>query len=246
MTKPAAMTKSATLSAIEMLRLSGVSKQFTLHAQGGIKIPVVAGVDLSVSAGDAVALAGPSGVGKSSVMRMIYGNYLCQSGRIMVRHKGEMIDLASARPRQVLDIRRHTIGYISQFLRVIPRVPTLQVVAEPLRARAVAPEEAESRARDLLQRLAIPERLWDLSPVTFSGGEQQRVNIARGFAAAYPIMLLDEPTASLDLKNRETVIDMICQARNSGTAIIGIFHDTAVRNAVCNRICDLSDYRMAS
>lgn len=240
------MSKSANPSAIEMLRLSGVSKQFTLHAQGGTKIPVIAGVDLCVAAGDSVALAGPSGVGKSSVMRMIYGNYLCQSGQIMVRHKGEMIDLASARPRQVLDIRRHTIGYISQFLRVIPRVPTLQVVAEPLRARAVAPDEAESRARDLLQRLAIPERLWDLSPVTFSGGEQQRVNIARGFAAAYPIMLLDEPTASLDVKNRETVIEMICQARKSGTAVIGIFHDMAVRDAVCNRVCDLSDYRMAS
>jgi len=231
---------------MEMLRLEEVGKTFTLHAQGGVRLPVINGVSLSVDAGGALALVGPSGVGKSSLMRMIYGNYSCDQGRIDVRHHGEMANVAAADPRTMLAIRRDTIGYISQFLRVIPRVPAIEVVAEPLRARGTPVDEAHQRAGELLSRLRIPERLWSLSPVTFSGGEQQRVNIARGFAAPMPVLLLDEPTASLDAANRETVIELIDSARRDGAAIVGIFHDAQVRDRVSTRTCDLAQFQLAA
>ncbi|HSG54856.1 MAG TPA: ATP-binding cassette domain-containing protein, partial [Paracoccaceae bacterium] len=152
------------------------------------------------------------------------------------------LDVARAAPREVLALRRATLGYVSQFLRVVPRVPTLEVVAEPLLALGVPQDAALDRARDLLGRLNIPERLWALSPTTFSGGEQQRVNIARGFAHGYPALLLDEPTASLDAANREVVLTLIEQAKGHGAAILGIFHDEAARDRVCDRVVDVTRF----
>ncbi len=219
-----------------MIKIENVAKSFVLHNQGSAIIPVMDGAALSVAAGECVALVGASGAGKSTLMRMIYGNYTAQAGRIMV---GD-VDVASAAPREILELRRTTLGYVSQFLRVVPRVPTLEVVAEPLRAVGVDSAAAEMRARDLLSRLNIPERLWTLSPTTFSGGEQQRVNIARGFAFEYPAMLLDEPTASLDATNRAVVLDLILAAKARGAAIVGIFHDEAARTEVCDREVDVS------
>lgn len=219
-----------------MIRIENVAKSFVLHNQGSAVIPVMQGAALSVAAGECVALVGASGAGKSTLMRMIYGNYTAQEGRIMV---GD-VDVASAAPREILVLRRNTLGYVSQFLRVVPRVPTLEVVAEPLRAVGIDSAAAEARARDLLSRLNIPERLWSLSPTTFSGGEQQRVNIARGLALEYPAMLLDEPTASLDATNRAVVLDLILAAKARGAAIVGIFHDEAARAEVCDREVDVS------
>jgi alpha-D-ribose 1-methylphosphonate 5-triphosphate synthase subunit PhnL len=221
-----------------MIEISNLSKTFTLHNQGGVVIPVMQGAELSVARGQCVALTGASGAGKSTLMRMIYGNYLAASGQILV----DGVDVTKAEPREILELRRHTLGYVSQFLRVVPRVPTLDVVAEPLLAVGVETEAARDRARDLLTRLRIPERLWSLSPTSFSGGEQQRVNIARGFAHDYPAMLLDEPTASLDAANRETVLSLIEEAKARGAAIVGIFHDEAARDRVCDREIDVSIY----
>ncbi|MEL6451179.1 MAG: phosphonate C-P lyase system protein PhnL [Pseudomonadota bacterium] len=225
-----------------MIDVSGVAKSFVLHNQGSAVIPVMQGADLSVAPGECVALVGASGAGKSTLMRMIYGNYTAQAGRILV---GD-VDVASAPPREVLALRRSVLGYVSQFLRVVPRVPTLDVVAEPLRAVGVGAEEAEARARALLEALNIPERLWALSPTTFSGGEQQRVNIARGFAHDYPAMLLDEPTASLDATNRAVVLGLIEAAKARGAAIVGIFHDEAARAQVCDREVDVSAFTPAT
>ena len=221
-----------------MINVSNVSKNFTLHNQGSAVIPVIAGAELTVAPGECVALTGASGAGKSTLMRMIYGNYKAQEGRIMV---GDT-DVAKALPRDVLALRRETLGYVSQFLRVVPRVPTLDVVAEPLRALGVEEDAAHARARALLERLNIPERLWGLSPTTFSGGEQQRSNIARGFAHDYPALLLDEPTASLDATNRAVVLDLIKAAKARGAAILGIFHDPAARAEVCERDVDVSAF----
>lgn len=221
-----------------MIRIENISKSFTLHNQGGAVIPVMAGASLAVSAGECVALIGQSGAGKSTLMRMIYGNYLTQAGHIWV---GD-VDVANAHPRDITELRRNTLGYVSQFLRVVPRVPTLEVVAEPLRATGVAQDQAHTRAKELLNLLNIPERLWGLSPTTFSGGEQQRVNIARGFAHDYPAMLLDEPTASLDATNREAVLGLIEAAKARGTAMIGIFHDEAARDRVCDRVIDVTGF----
>lgn len=221
-----------------MIHIENVSKSFTLHNQGAAQIPVMADASLSVSSGECVALVGASGAGKSTLMRMIYGNYLTASGRIIV---GD-VDVASAKPRDILQLRRNTLGYVSQFLRVVPRVSTLDVVAEPLLVTGATPAAAHDRAKSLLDRLNIPKRLWSLSPTTFSGGEQQRVNIARGFAYSYPALLLDEPTASLDPTNRATVLDMITEAKSRGAAIIGIFHDHAARDTICDRTVDVTEF----
>ncbi|MEM1047202.1 MAG: phosphonate C-P lyase system protein PhnL [Pseudomonadota bacterium] len=224
------------------LLLSDVAKSFTMHLQDGLVLPVVRKVDFSVSAGECAVLGGPSGIGKSSILKMVFGNYRCSAGRILVTDGESLIDLAEAEPRVVLDMRRRVIGYVSQFLRVIPRVPAIDIVAEPLLERGVDQEKALETARDLLARLNVPERLWDLPPATFSGGEQQRVNIARGFIADYPILLLDEPTASLDAANRSVVIELIRQKKAAGTAMLGIFHDPDVRDAVADRIIDVSGF----
>ena len=221
-----------------MIELNGVAKTFVLHNQGGAVIEVMRDAEFSVAPGECVALSGASGAGKSTLMRMIYGNYLASAGQIRVAG----VDLAQAEPREILALRRETLGYVSQFLRVVPRVPTLQVVAEPLLTLGVDAETAQVRAADLLRRLRIPEPLWGLSPTTFSGGEQQRVNIARGFAHDYPALLLDEPTASLDAKNRRTVLDLILDAKARGAAIVGIFHDAKARAEVCDREIDVSEF----
>ncbi|MCU9836744.1 phosphonate C-P lyase system protein PhnL [Ruegeria sp. WL0004] len=221
-----------------MIDIRDVSKSFTLHNQGGAVIRVMEGASLHVAPGDCVALTGASGAGKSTLMRVIYGNYLAASGSVLVGG----LDVARAEPREILRLRREVLGYVSQFLRVVPRVPTVEVVAEPLLALGVDPDTARARAEALLGRLNIPERLWSLSPTTFSGGEQQRVNIARGFAHAYPAMLLDEPTASLDAENRTVVLELIEEAKARGAAIVGIFHDVEARMRVCDRVVDVSGF----
>ncbi|MCA1777209.1 MAG: phosphonate C-P lyase system protein PhnL [Loktanella sp.] len=225
-----------------MIEVENVGKSFTLHNQGGVSIPVLAGAALRVAPGECVALVGPSGAGKSTLMRMIHGNYLADGGHIVVGG----VDVALADPRQIIALRRAVLGHVSQFLRVVPRVPTLEVVAEPLVTLGVAPEEARARARALLARINIPEALWPLSPTTFSGGEQQRVNIARGFVHDYPALLLDEPTASLDAGNREVVLSLILEAKARGAAIVGIFHDADARGRVCDREVDVGHFTPAA
>lgn len=224
------------------LVVSEVAKSFTMHLRDGIRLPVVAGVSFALKAGECAVLGGPSGAGKSSILKMVYGNYAVDQGQIIVSHDGQLIDLASASPRTVLVIRRDTIGYVSQFLRTVPRVSALDVVAEPLVARGEGKEAARGRAREFLARLNLPERLWALPPATFSGGEQQRVNIARGFITSHPILLLDEPTASLDARNREVVISMIEEKKAEGVALLGIFHDADVREAVADRVIDVTEF----
>jgi alpha-D-ribose 1-methylphosphonate 5-triphosphate synthase subunit PhnL len=233
------------VSAVPALEVHELEKSFTLHTQGGVRLPVLRGVRLVVFPGECVALADPSGAGKSTLLRAIYGNYLGERGRIVVRHGDILVALVGAEPRTMLDVRRRSVGYVSQFLRVIPRVPTLDVVAEPLRALGVPAGEARERAATLLARLAIPERLWPLSPLTFSGGEQQRVNVARGFIAGHPVLLLDEPTASLDADSRARVVALIQEARDGGTAMLGTFHDAEVRGAVATRVVSLHEGKEA-
>jgi alpha-D-ribose 1-methylphosphonate 5-triphosphate synthase subunit PhnL len=228
-----------------MVRVSDVSKTFVLHNQNGVRLPILSTVGFSVEAGECVVLHGPSGAGKSTLLRLLYGNYKCTDGRIEIRHAGEMVDIAQADARRILDIRRRTLSYVSQFLRVIPRVPTLDIVKEPLTMRGVPAAEAEARAGAMLARLNIPDRLWRLPPATFSGGEQQRVNIARSFIAITPVMLLDEPTASLDARNRDIVIELIEEARMAGSALIGIFHDEVVRERAASRRFEINPLNAA-
>jgi alpha-D-ribose 1-methylphosphonate 5-triphosphate synthase subunit PhnL len=216
---------------------------FTLHNQGGIRLPVLRAIDFDAARGECLVLSGRSGTGKSTLLRCLYGNYLATEGTIRLRDTSAegapWVELTQAPEQRILHLRRHVIGYVSQFLRAIPRVSALDVVAEPLEQRGTSHEAARARAAVLLERLNLPRRLWDLPPATFSGGEQQRVNIARGLIGGHPILLLDEPTASLDADNRAVVIDLIREAQAEGRALIGIFHDEAVRDAVATRLLPL-------
>lgn len=227
------------------VRARALSKTFCMHLQGGLELPVVDGAAFEVRAGECVVLGGPSGAGKSSILKMLYGNYAASSGEILIRHGGELVDLVAASPRLVLAIRRETLGYVSQFLRTVPRVAAVDVVAEPLVLRGANTAVARERASEMLDRLNLPQRLWQLPPATFSGGEQQRVNIARGFITDHPVLLLDEPTASLDAANRRIVIELIAGKKAQGVAQIGIFHDEEVREAVADRIIDVRGFAPA-
>jgi alpha-D-ribose 1-methylphosphonate 5-triphosphate synthase subunit PhnL len=227
------------------LDIRGLSKSFTMHLQGGVRLPVVDGVTFKVAAGSCVVLGGPSGAGKSSILKMIFGSYRCDGGQLLVRHENLLIDVANSEPRVILSLRKKAIGYVSQFLRAVPRVPAIDVVAETLVANGESREEARARAAGLLRRLNISERLWQLPPATFSGGEQQRINIARGFLADQPILLLDEPTASLDAGNRAVVVDLIAEKKRRGTAVVAIAHDDAIRRAIADEIVDIQQFTAA-
>lgn len=225
-----------------VLSVRGLAKSFTLHLHGGARLPVVENATFDLFAGECVVLGGPSGAGKSSILKMIYGNYLTGAGEIRVRHDGAMLDLVSADTRTILAVRRRTMGYVSQFLRVIPRIATLDIVAEPALAAGLSVKDARGRASALLTLLNLPERLWSLPPATFSGGEQQRVNIARGFAGNHSLLILDEPTASLDSANRDAVLALIQARKTDGAAFLGIFHDQDVRARVADRTIDVSAF----
>ena len=228
------------------LELSGVAKTFTMHLQGGVRLPVVSGVNFTVHPGECAVLAGPSGAGKSSVLKMIFGSYRCDRGQILVHRGNTATDVASAAPRQILALRRSTVGYVSQFLRAVPRVATLDVVAEPLIATGGDREAARKKAAELLRRLNIAPTLWGLPPATFSGGEQQRVNIARGFLAELPLLLLDEPTASLDAENSAVVVDLIAERKRRGTAMVAIVHDANVRDRIADTVIDITRFGAAA
>lgn len=230
----------------EILQLSDVSKTFTMHLQGGVRLPVVNKVAFSVHPGECVVLAGPSGTGKSSILKMIFGSYRCDGGHIRLNHAGRMTDIAGAGPRDILALRRSAVGYVSQFLRAVPRVPTVEIVAGPLIADGIPQDAARTSASEILARLNLSDRLWRLPPATFSGGEQQRVNIARGFLPARPLLLLDEPTASLDAVNRSIVVDLIKRKKKAGTGIVAIVHDDDVRVAIADTVVDVTTFTKAA
>jgi alpha-D-ribose 1-methylphosphonate 5-triphosphate synthase subunit PhnL len=224
------------------LTVDSVSKRFVMHLEGGSVLPVVRGVSFAVAPGECVVLGGSSGAGKSSLLKIVYGNYRCDSGSVLVRDGAEAVDVATASPRRVLRLRRTRLAYVSQFLRVIPRVAALDLVVQAAVEFGIEQDAAMDRARDLLRRLNVPERLWSLPPATFSGGEQQRVNIARGFVADHDVLLLDEPTASLDAANRAAVVGLIHAKKRRGVAVLGIFHDEDVRDRVADHIVDVTRF----
>lgn len=231
-----------------VLTMTGVAKRFTLHHQNGLELPVLDDVDLQAGPGECLVLDGPSGMGKSTLLKLVYANYRASAGRIEVRTEADaVIDVTQASARELVRLRRDTVGYVSQFLRVIPRVAALDVVAEPLLDGQSIDPAAVAAARDeagrWLERLRIPQRLWQLPPATFSGGEQQRINIARSLIKPRPLLLVDEPTASLDRANTRTVVELIQEAVSRGAAVLGIFHDPDVGAEVATRRIDMSRFR---
>lgn len=231
-----------------VLSMTGVAKRFTLHHQNGAELHVLNGVDLSAHPGECLVLDGPSGMGKSTLLKLVYANYRASAGCIEVHTAQDTtLDVTQASARELVQMRRDTVGYVSQFLRVIPRVAAIDVVAEPLmEGRAADPAvvaKARAEAARWLERLRIPERLWQLPPATFSGGEQQRINIARSLIKHRPLLLVDEPTASLDPVNTRTVVELIQEAVARGAAVLGIFHDPDVGAEVATRRIDMSQFR---
>jgi alpha-D-ribose 1-methylphosphonate 5-triphosphate synthase subunit PhnL len=210
---------------VQLLSVHSLCKTFVVHLHGGVRIEPLRAFNLEVKAGEIVALTGPSGAGKSTVLRCIYGNYQADSGSIMVSHHGALVEVTKASSWELADLRRSTIGWVSQFLRVVPRVSTLRIVAEPLLAQGVDQQAALDRASELLAQVGIPERLWGLAPATCSGGEQQRINVARGLIGDHPLLLVDEPTASLDDANRHVVESLLIDAAENGRTVVGVFHD---------------------
>ena len=218
------------------IKVEALGFAFRLHNVHQARIPVFDDLSLAVRPGECLVLAGPSGSGKSTLLRSIYGNYRPTSGRILVDDGGDYVDVVGAGPRRINGMRRRTVGYVSQVLRVIPRVASIDLVMEPLLEQGVERAAARDRAAAMLDRLSIPPALWDIPPATFSGGEKQRINIARSFVRDWPVLLLDEPTASLDAGNRDAVIGLVGAALDRGAAILSIFHDQEVRRRAGTRV----------
>ncbi len=225
-----------------MLEVSGLAKSFTVHALGGKRIDGFADVDFLVTAGEVLVLAGPSGSGKSSVLKCVYRTYLPTAGSAHYHpRRGGVVDLARASEHEVLRLRAAEIGCVTQFLRVIPRVPAVDVVAEPLLRNGFALREARDRAAELLARLQIPAALHEAFPATFSGGEQQRVNIARAVIGEPRLLLLDEPTASLDRTATGIVLELLAELKCQGTALVAVFHDKEAADRIADRFCCLPE-----
>lgn len=223
-----------------ILNVEAYAKQFLLHERGKL-IPSAANVNLTVRAGRLTALVGPTGAGKSSVLKGIYRTYLPSNGRLLYRDAhGHIIDLALASEHQVLALRRHEIGFVTQFLHCLPRQSALDVVAAPLLTRGLDRDQARGHAGTLLTRLAVPRRLWNVAPATFSGGEKQRVNLARGLVARPRLLLLDEPTASLDPNTTDRAVELIQELKQDGIGMLAIFHHPDLAERLADDVVQLA------
>ena len=222
-----------------VLQVEGLTKEFLLHEQGE-RIPSCTGVFLEAWAGCLTALVGPTGAGKSSVLKCIYRTYLPTAGRILYRDRaGQVLDIARATEQQALRLRRGEIGFVTQFLYCLPRRSAVEVVAEPLVARGVDRGTAWSSAGEMLARLGVPERLWSVPPATFSGGEKQRVNLARGLLGRPRLLLLDEPTASLDPAATERAVAVIQSMKAEGMAMLAVFHHPDLVSRLADQVAEL-------
>ena len=222
------------------LKVVDLSKKFVLHILNGKVIDALHDINFEIKPGEIVGLAGKSGAGKSTLIKCVYRTYLSTGGQIWYNSPqfGE-IDLVAATDNQIINLRKSEITYCSQFLKVIPRVPAVDVVADSLVNRGTSWESAREKAKNFLGRLGLPEELWDAYPSTFSGGEQQRINVARAIIAEPHFLLIDEPTASLDQKTKEVVIDMILDLKLKGTSILCISHDQFTMDKMTDRIINL-------
>ena len=210
-----------------ILDVQELRKQFVLHMNGGSTIEPLDGISFRVVPGTVFLISGKSGAGKTSILKCIYRTYLTTAGAILYESQVlGRVDLATADEATIRALREQEIGYCSQFLRVLPRVSALDIAAEPMLRRGVAEDEARARAAGWLARLDVAESRWQAYPVTFSGGEQQRLNVIRALIAAPRLLLLDEPTASLDTYSKSIVLDMIADAKRAGVTIVVVSHDS--------------------
>ncbi len=222
------------------LEVKNLNKSFKVYTRGGIEVKGFEDINLEVKKGEFLSLFGPSGAGKSSILKTLFRTYTTTSGNIIF-HKddGSTIDISSATESQILSLRKNEIGYVSQFLQILPRISAVDIVSEQLIVKGESEQVARSKAKELLDFLSIREELFDLSPLTFSGGEQQRVNIAKGIIAPKSLLLLDEPTASLDKTNTMKVVEKLKILKTQGVSMVGIFHDLEAMEIISDSIYEL-------
>lgn len=210
---------------MNILEVNDLSKIFNLHILNEKRIEALKQINFTMKEGEIIGLTGKSGSGKSSLMKCIYRTYLATSGEILYNSKSGIVDMVSADDHRIIDLRKSEITYCSQFLSVIPRVSAVDVVCENLFRSEKNKNHAREKAKSMLEMLGLPVELWDAFPVTFSGGEQQRINVARAVIAEPRFLLIDEPTASLDTKTKDVVIDLILELKKNGTSVLCISHD---------------------
>ena len=211
---------------VPLLHVKNLHKSFVLHLIDGRTIDPIQDVSFTVDSNQHFLLWGRSGIGKTSILKCIYRSYLASSGEIWFNSdQFGSVDMIQADDSMVLKLRHREIGYCSQFLKVLPRVAALDVITEPLVRQGMPQAQAHDIGREWLTQLGIAQRLWHASPVTFSGGEQQRINLGRAFIASPRLLLLDEPTASLDAGSKQIVVEMIQRDQQRGTAVLTVSHD---------------------
>ncbi|WP_375722584.1 phosphonate C-P lyase system protein PhnL [Arcobacter sp. KX21116] len=231
---------------MEKLKIRNLHKEFTVHTRGGLKINGYHDINFELNKGEFLSLYGPSGLGKSSVLKALYRTYTTTSGEILFNYEdGSSLDIAKASESEILHLRKEHLGYVSQFLQVLPRISAVDIVAQPLIEKGESEDSAKDKAKEMLSFLNIKEELFDISPLTFSGGEQQRVNIAKGIIAPKSVLLLDEPTASLDKANTNKVIDKLLEIKKDGVTMIGIFHDMDCMKRISDKIYDMKEKKYA-
>jgi len=224
---------------MNILEVNDLSKVFNLHILNNKKIEALTDINFTMQEGEIIGLTGKSGSGKSSLMKCIYRTYLASTGEIIYTSKDGGLDLVKADDHRVIELRKTEINYCSQFLSVIPRVTAVDVVCENLFRIEKDKQVARDKAKQMLEELALPGELFDAFPVTFSGGEQQRINVARAIIASPRFLLIDEPTASLDARTKDVVIDMILGLKQNGTSVLCISHDEYTLERLCDRRIDL-------
>jgi alpha-D-ribose 1-methylphosphonate 5-triphosphate synthase subunit PhnL len=224
---------------MNILEVNDLSKVFSLHILNNKRIEALKQINFTMQEGEIIGLTGKSGSGKSSLMKCIYRTYLATTGEIIYTSRAGKMDMVKATDHQIIELRKSEITYCSQFLSVIPRVPAVDVVCENLFRIEKDRQAAREKAKEMLENLGLPYELWDAFPVTFSGGEQQRINVARAIIASPRFLLIDEPTASLDQKTKDVVIDMILDLKKNGTSVLCISHDEYTLERLVDRRMDL-------
>ena len=222
-----------------VLDVRRLSKGFTMHHLGA-EMGAFSDISFSLKAGEFLLLKGRNGAGKSTLLRTLYRSYLAQSGQILFYSEHGVIDLARAADVDITYLRRTEIGFVTQFLTARPRVSAEALVAEPLRLAGHSVEDARRQARHWLDAFGVKEALWAAYPTTFSGGEQQKVNLARALILPQRLLLLDEPTASLDVAARAALVRRLADLKAQGTAMIGVFHHPGDVSTLIDREIDLT------
>jgi alpha-D-ribose 1-methylphosphonate 5-triphosphate synthase subunit PhnL len=228
----------------KLIELQGLQKAFTTHHLNQT-MTAVEDISFGLEKGKFLGIVGKSGSGKSTIIKCIYRTYLPQNGQIYYDSEAfGKIDLVTASEREIIHLRKNEIGYVSQFLSVMPRTTTLELVEQSLLETGADEKTATLRAKEALRHFDIAEALWDSYPNTFSGGEKLRLNIARATVKNPRLLLLDEPTASLDNESKQKVREVIQKLKAGGTTLLGIFHDLEFMEGLCDYTYQMQERRM--